>query len=262
MGQCVNAFNFRSPAHPLFLIFEASFSTASRISFGSDILPSAIAPLARRPFVGPIKLNPISRARSTLRCTAGLCHILPFIAGAKSVGFCQQTQKVALSRSSQIPFVIFAMILAVAGARTTISAQSTRFTCLILYSSDLVHKLVKTGEPVTASKLFGPTNRQAFSVITVLTPAPAAVSLLARSTALYAAIPPLTPSRTLSPSSRIEWRVETFFSRLWSGVKSESFGFSRFVSLLFFVLLSPSFHLSGLVPSRPAIYRLQRVPRW
>jgi hypothetical protein len=47
---------------------------------------------------------------------------------------------------------------------------------------------------------------QAFSVNTVLTLAPAAVSLLAKSTALYAEIPPLTPTKICSPA-----RFDFFF---------------------------------------------------
>ena len=59
-------------------------------------------------------------------------HITPdrvvVFPGAKPpIGFCQQTQRVVLSRSSQIPFATLPIILAVAGTTATTSAQSARF---------------------------------------------------------------------------------------------------------------------------------------
>ncbi len=98
-----------------------------------------------------------------------------------------------------MPFAILLMISAVAGATTMTSAQSSNAIWPLLYSSGVLHILVKTAEPVTPSKLFGLINRQAFSVIIVFTLAPAAVSELAKSTALYAAIPPLTPKQDVGP---------------------------------------------------------------
>jgi hypothetical protein len=62
-----------------------------------------------------------------------LFHIFVFIAGAKITGLLN-AHKSEVKRLSQMPFASLPIVFAVAGARTKISASSTRAICLTLYS--------------------------------------------------------------------------------------------------------------------------------
>jgi len=63
------------------------------------------------------------------------------------------------------------------------------------------HRLVCTGSLARALNVVRPTNRSAASVITGMTYAPASISRRHSSTALYAAIPPVTPRTMRLPAS-------------------------------------------------------------
>src|SRR5918992_138452 len=91
------------------------------------------------------------------------------------------------------------MTLAVAGATTATSASRASRTCRT--SPGRSHSDVWAGFPVSAANVSGPMNRVAASVRTTDTSAPAALSKRATSAALYAAIPPETPSTTRRPAS-------------------------------------------------------------
>src|SRR2546428_2216350 len=105
------------------------------------------------------------------------------------------------SRSSARPWARRAMRLAVAGATTTTSASLAKRTWST--SPGRSQSDVCTGLPVSAANVSLPTKRVADSVITTVTSARAPESSLARNAALYAAMPPDTPSNT----PRL-WRTE------------------------------------------------------
>ncbi len=71
-----------------------------------------------------------------------LYHLLVLVIFFRSTGLAHVAQRTVLSRSSQIPFAILLIILAVAGATTTISAQSARAMWPILCSSGVLHMFV------------------------------------------------------------------------------------------------------------------------
>ena len=102
--------------------------------------------------------------------------------------------------SSERPPAIRPTTLAVAGATRISCAQSPRNTC---GSGKLPppHIPVCTRLPVTPSNVGGPTKRVAEEVIATRTSLPAWTRAEARSTTLYAAIPPETRSAMRRPRS-------------------------------------------------------------
>ena len=135
----------------------------------------------------------------TFSCTAGLAHMASFIAGAITTGH-RAASSVAVTTSSERPLAIRPITLAVAGATRISWAQSPRNTC----GSGLPvadHMPVRTGLPVTPWKDGGPTKRVAEGVIATRTSHPACVRAEARSTTLYAAMPPETSSAMRKPRS-------------------------------------------------------------
>src|SRR5512132_1794098 len=91
-----------------------------------------------------------------------------------------------------------------AGAMTIRSADSASARCgmtiLAGGESDGGNRSVKTGWPVRASKVRGPTNRCAVWVITTCSVAPSLIRRRARGAALYAAMLPVTPRTMVLPS--------------------------------------------------------------
>ena len=102
----------------------------------------------------------------------GLSYILVSIAGAMTTG-ALVASTVQHSISSEIPAASLAMILAVAGATTTMSADLARETCSILNSEAKSNISVTTGLPVSALKVIADTNWTASLVIITFTLAPA-----------------------------------------------------------------------------------------
>ena len=84
----------------------------------------------------------------------------------------------------------------------TRSAAAAMRTCGIGSPPGEVHMSTRAGRLLSAANVSGATNRAAASVRITSTSAPACTSLLHRSAALYAAIPPVTPSKTRLPASR------------------------------------------------------------
>src|SRR5437868_7945515 len=122
-----------------------------------------------------------------------------FMAGANTTGL-RAARSVAVTMSSDRPPAARPIRLAVAGATRISCAQSPRWTC----GSGLptgAHMPVSTGLPVTPWKVGGPTKRVAEGVIATRTSLPACVSAEARSTILYAAIPPETSTAIRRPRS-------------------------------------------------------------
>src|SRR5690606_26270740 len=122
-------------------------------------------------------------------------HMRWFIAGATASGASVARQTV-LTRSSAKPCASLAMVLAVAGATTTRSAQRASSRWPIAASAVASHSELRTVRCDTAWKLCGSTKRCAASVIATWTSAPASRRRRTSSTALYAAIPPHTHSST------------------------------------------------------------------
>src|ERR1700693_5330819 len=130
-------------------------------------------------------------------CTAGFDHIASFIAGATTTGH-RAASSVAVTMSSERPLATRPMTLAVAGARRISWAQSPSDTCGSGAPSD-AHRPVSTGPPVTPRNEGGPTKRVADGVIATRTWQPACVRAEARSTILYAAMPPDTSRARRTP---------------------------------------------------------------
>ena len=173
----------------------------------SGSLPAPSKPLASRPLSGSITCAPRCRRVVRLACVAGCSLMPPSIAGAMSRGQ-REARAVTESMSSARPCASFAIVLAVAGATASRSASSAKPTCAICVGNappdSERHRFVYTGRPLTAANVSELTKRCAASVSTTSTRAPACVSLLARFTALYAAMLPQTPRMIrLSRSSAI-----------------------------------------------------------
>ena len=124
----------------------------------------------------------------------------PSIAGQTITG-AAVASTVVVSGSSASPSAILAMVFAVAGATTTTSARSATATCSIESSDEGSKRSVSTGRWVMLRNASGVANLVALSVISTSTSAPAWTSLLARSTALWQAMLPVTPRATCLPSS-------------------------------------------------------------
>ena len=88
-----------------------------------------------------------------------------------------------------------------AGATTTASAARPRCVCGM--GSGLSHRLVRAGSALRAENVRGATKRWAPSDRTGLTAAPASDRRRSTSTALYAAIPPHTPSTMRRPARTV-----------------------------------------------------------
>ncbi len=156
-------------------------------------------PLARWPVSGSTTVTPRCRRVATFSRTTCFDHIASFMAGAITTGH-RAASKVAVTMSSERPPATRPITFAVAGARRMSWAQSPSATC---GSGDpsADHRPVSTGLPVTPWKLGGPTKRIADDVIATRTWQPACVSADARSTTLYAAMPPDTSSARRRPCS-------------------------------------------------------------
>ena len=110
-----------------------------------------------------------------------------------------QARTVVVSISSAMPFAIFPMTLAEAGATSTTSARFARATCSTLYWKFRSKVSTRHLFPVSSSKVSGVINSVAFRVISTCTSAPSFFSIRARFTILYAAMLPVTASTTVFP---------------------------------------------------------------
>ena len=127
-----------------------------------------------------------------------------------------------MSRSTRIILAVMAIALflccvaglgvALLGTRLVGRAVITDPDRVATVSSQIADFRIPPGyEQMFASNVAGVMSLHADSVMIVRTTAPEAVSLLARSAALYAAIPPLTPSRIFAPSNCGSLCVIAFF---------------------------------------------------
>ena len=122
MGSCVGplVINARRPASGRAPPRRAAM--AARIAAGSAMRPGPLSPSARGPSSGPTNETPSSARRARLRRVAGWRHIRVFMAGAARTGPSVASSAV-VARSSAMPWAIFAMMSAVAGATTARSAS-------------------------------------------------------------------------------------------------------------------------------------------
>jgi len=135
--------------------------------------------------------TPRSRRVRTLSAVAGLSHISVCMAGARRMGH-RAASRVLVSRLSAIPARILAMVSAVAGATTMASAQPPWRTWATCAASSVIS--VWTGLPVSASQVALPTMSRARGVGITVTSAPASCRRRTSVQALYAAMPPVTPT--------------------------------------------------------------------
>ena len=101
-----------------------------------------------------------------------------------------------------MPAAILASVLAVAGATTSTRARRAASMCWNQPpSARQALSSSRTGEPEMAAKVSGMTKRLAASVVTTTGANPSLTSRRTSSTALYTAMPPVTPTSTVrSPS--------------------------------------------------------------
>jgi hypothetical protein len=125
----------------------------------------------------------------------------PSIAGATTTG-AEVARQAALTTSPDSPLAIAASQCAVAGATTIASALSPMTMCPIRPSGSRARTSVSTGWRDRAANERGPTKWVAAGVSITATSAPSARRRRSSSTALYAAIEPVTPSPMRRPSSR------------------------------------------------------------
>ena len=121
-----------------------------------------------------------------------------FIAGDTSFGHLH-ANIVVVSISSAIPFAIFPITLADAGATRTISAFFASETCSTLYWKFLSNVSTRHLLPVKVSNVIGLIKLVAFFVMITVTSACSFTKALARLAILYAAMLPVTPRTTHFP---------------------------------------------------------------
>ena len=157
--------------------------TASRSSSGSSIRPSPVSPQACAPCPGPSSTAPSATTWATLRCVAGCDHISRFIAGATSNAQRSRgrARHSSANSSEARPCANCAMKSALAGATMSASAWRERSMWAMLAGARESHWSVTTGRPVRACMVTGVMKRQAASVITTCTVAPALTSSRASS---------------------------------------------------------------------------------
>jgi hypothetical protein len=126
--------------------------------------------------------------------------MLTFIVGASSTG-ALVASATAVTASSASPAARRASVLAVVGAMIIRSAASATWMCPIVASSVRLNRSVNTGRPLRAWNVSAPTNSVARAVMQTCTVAPALMSRRTSSAALYAAMPPATPTTTRLPAS-------------------------------------------------------------
>ena len=174
-------------------------STAATMSAGSAMRPDPTSPPASGPSTGPTIRTPRAASTATLSWTDGCSHISVCMAGATTTG-ARVASKVAESTSPERPVRRSEIRRAVAGHTTTTSALWPSAVCGI-DASEESHSDVTAGADARAENVVSPTIRRAPPVSTGVTCAPSATSRRHTSTALYAAIPPVTPSTTCRPLS-------------------------------------------------------------
>ncbi len=177
-------------------------STANRISAGSMRRPCPTQPHASGPRSGPTVVKrpapSVTSRRARFDWVIGFCHMLTFIAGASSTG-ARDASTTAARRSLAMPAARRAIASAVAGATTIRSASSARRMCPICDSSVRSKSSRPTGWPDNVCMVRGVMNCVAASVRITRTSAPALMKRRQSSAALYAAMPPVTPSTRRRP---------------------------------------------------------------
>ena len=174
-------------------------AAAATIDSGEASRPAPTSPPANRPLSGSTMWTPRSRKVAMLSATAGCSHISVCIAGQIITG-ARVASSTLLSRSVDRPIRYAAMSRAVAGATRIRSADWPSLVCGIGVSGSSQSR-VRTGSLASADSVVVPRNRSAPAVITGMTWAPASTKRRLISTALYAAIPPVTPRTMRLPSS-------------------------------------------------------------
>ena len=176
-------------------------TTASTMNVRSARRPTPDCPDARGPESGSTTTYPKLRKRATFAVVAGWVHMSPSIAGATTTG-AEVARQVAVTTSPASPLAIAPSQCAVAGATTMASAASPIRMWPIRPSGRRSSSSVSTGWRESAANDRAPTKRVAVGVSMTATSAPSARRRRSSSTALYAAIEPVTPSPIRRPASR------------------------------------------------------------
>ncbi len=170
-------------------------TSAAKRSSGSSIRPSPFSLHASSPVSGPRIATPSCASCAMLRWVALFAHICRFIAGATSSGHSRARHSVD-RRSSARPCASLARKSAEAGATMIASAPRETAMWPIALAAPDSHRSVNTGRPESAWNVTAVTKCVAASVMTTSTTMPALTSRRVSSAALYAAMPPVTPSTT------------------------------------------------------------------
>ena len=179
--------------------------------FSEGILPAPISPQAKYPLSGSITVYPKRLSFARLSCTMGFKNIFVFIAGEIKIGQ-RHAITVVVSMSSAMPFAILPMTFALAGAMSTMSARFASATCSTLYWKLRSNVSMRHLLPVKVSNVMGLIKFVAFCVISTVISACCFFSILASPAILYAAMLPVTPSKTVLPFSILSSFPFCFYS--------------------------------------------------
>ena len=172
---------------------------AATMSAGSARRPAPTSPPASRPSPGSTTCTPRRRSVARFSCTAGCSHISVCMAGHTITG-ARVASTVAVEQPVGDPVGVAAEK---ARRRRRPRAPDRRVWPRWVCGNGVglgPQASVCTGSEASAEKVTSPTNRVASSVRTGTTCAPASTSRRHTSTALYAAMPPVTPKTTVFPS--------------------------------------------------------------
>ena len=181
---------------------DAHCAAWSTIASGSSMRPGPTSPHAWLPLSGPQISRPRAASCCRLCCVTAARYICWFIAGTTATGAAVARQAV-VTRSLAIPACKRAIRSADAGASTTKSAHFASSIWPIAASAAGSSRSSNTGWPETACRLSGVIKALAAGVIITRTSAPRSRRRRTSSGALYAAMPPLTPSRIFFPANPI-----------------------------------------------------------
>src|ERR1700677_62967 len=181
------SFVFEAPA-------VAMVQASCAITAASTSLPSPTSPQAKRPLAGSRTRAPRCTRVLRLARTAGCFHMAVFMAGASKSGFGWWTRAAVLTKSSARPVASLASRSAVAATTTKASASLARLTCPTPHSAGSAKRSSPTGRPERVFRVRGATKRPALRVMSTVNWAACLRRALTTSAALYAAMPPATPT--------------------------------------------------------------------
>ena len=182
MGSSVGPLVMRTRFPARAWLRRSTSSTADAMSEFSASLPCPCSPQATTPSPGSITTAARLLSLAKASCVASWASMAGFIAGATNRGDSVASATV-VSMSTASPCARRLMLLAVAGAMSTASAQRAQSMCAMRPCSGSSKASTRQGWVVSASKSAGATNLAALRVRQTRTSCPARMRSRARSAA-------------------------------------------------------------------------------